>query len=223
MPRYSVFVIAVLLVSFPDLTSAQGPTVETAPGPGRIVLDDDREIALARSAAPPAVSADATVLVYRPGVGYEVGTRGSNGVTCLVDRSRVDSLEPHCYDAEGGETILRVRLREAELRERGLDEDAIRAEVDRAIRSGELRLPSRPAMTYMMSAGQVLVSDDGRNVGTWKPHLMIYVPYITADQLGLSGDPSTRAAMVVDGGSALANILIVVEGFVDPSEFEGDG
>lgn len=223
MPRLSVFVIVVLLASLPDPTSAQGPPAEAAPGSGRIVLDDDREIALARSAAPPAVSAAATVLVYRPGVGYEVGARGTNGVTCLVDRSRVTSLEPHCYDAEGAQTILRVRLREAELRERGFDEDRVRAEVDRGIRSGELRLPSRPVMTYMMSAGQVLISDDGRNVGAWKPHLMIYVPYITAAELGLSGDPSTRAAMVVDEGSALANILVVVEGFVDPAEFEGDG
>jgi hypothetical protein len=188
----------------------------------RAVLDPAYETALARSAAPPEVSADATVLLYRPGVGFAVGTRGAGDVTCLVNRSRAHALEPHCFDREGSETILRIHLREAELRERGLDAEAIQADIDRGIRSGELRLPSRPAMSYMMSAEQVLISDDGRNVGAWKPHVMIYVPYITAEALGLGGEPSTRAAVVVDPGTALANIMIVVEEFVDPAEFAGD-
>lgn len=218
MRKEALLAIALLLGARADAASAQDAPAESR-GTGRIVLDDAREIVLARSAAPPAVSADATVLVYRPGIGYEVGAAGSNGVTCLVDRSQVESLEPHCYDAEGGRTILQVRLLEARLRERGLDEEAIGAEVDHGIRSGELALPSRPVMTYMMSSGQVLISPDGRNVGAWRPHLMIYVPYITAEDLGLGGEPSTRAAVVVDGGTALANIMVVVKDFVDPAEF----
>lgn len=203
--------------------AGQSYTASDRGGADRIVLEGTYETALARSAAPPEVSADATVLLYRPGVGYEVGSEGEGDVTCLVDRSRAGALEPHCFDREGGATILRIRLREAELRERGLEPDAIQAEIDRGIRSGELRLPSRPAMSYMMSAEQVLISDDGRNVGAWRPHLMIYVPYITAEDLGLGVEPSTRAAVVVDPGTALANIMIVVEDFVDPAEFTGDG
>lgn len=201
------------------LAAAQSYAASEGAGEGRIVLERDEEILLARSAAPPEVSAEATVLVYRPGTGFEVAVEGSSGVTCLVNRSRVASLEPHCYDSEGSETILQIHLREAELRERGLDAEAIQADVDAGIRSGALRLPSRPAMTYMMSAGQRLVSDDGREVGAWKPHLMIYVPYLTSQAVGLGDTPSTRAAVLVDSGTALANIMIVVEDFVDPSEF----
>lgn len=203
--------------------SAQSYTASDRGGGDRVVLDEDYETALARSAAPPEVSADATVLLYRPGVGYEVGSEGAGDVTCLVNRSRAGALEPHCFDREGSATILRIHLREAELRERGEDPDAIQAEIDRGIRSGELRLPARPAMSYMMSSEQVLISDDGRNVGAWKPHLMIYVPYLTAEALGLGGEPSTRAAVVVDPGTALANIMIVVEDFVDPTEFADAG
>ena len=72
-------------------------------------------------------------------------------------------------------------------------------------------------MSYMMSSGQILVSDDGRNVGAWQPHLMLYVPYITATQLGLYGDPSLEAAAVFDEGEPTAHIVIVVKEFVDPN------
>ena len=180
------------------------------------LLERTHEVALARSAAPPEVSAQATVLVLHRG-GFVVAEKGDNGVTCLVDRSDPRALEPHCYDREGSETILRIRLREAELREQGRSAADIAADVDEAIRTGRLRLPSRPAMSYMMSAGQVLY-DAGRRVGAWKPHLMVYVPYITAADIGVSGNPSIPAATVFDEGKATACIVIAVETFVLPED-----
>ena len=44
------------------------------------------EIALARSAAPPSISADATVLVLGS-QGYETAVNGKNGFVCFVERS----------------------------------------------------------------------------------------------------------------------------------------
>ena len=40
-------------------------------------------------------------------------------------------------------------------------------------------------MTYMLSSGQRLVADDGREVGAWKPHFMLYVPYLESEEVGL--------------------------------------
>jgi hypothetical protein len=159
------------------------------------------------------VSADATVLLYRPGVGYEVGAAGAGDVTCLVDRSRAESLEPHCFDREGSATILRIRLREAELREQGLDADAIRARIDRGIRSGELRLPSRPAMSYMMSAEQKLISDTGQPAGAWRPHIMIYYPYLESKDL-YQGSPDMASGMVTGSGTATSSIMFLAPEFV---------
>jgi len=48
--------------------------------------DKGAEISLARSAAPEAISRDATVLVFGKG-GYETAVEGKNGFTCLVERS----------------------------------------------------------------------------------------------------------------------------------------
>lgn len=190
---------------------AQGTGAGQA-GP-RTVLPVVREVALARSAAPAAVSAAARVLVWN-GSEFEVAVEGSNGVTCYVARSWPESLEPHCFDEEGSRTILQVHLLQMKLQHAGKTSQEIDAAVADGLRSGTLRLPSRPAMSYMMSAGQQLISDDGRPVGAWRPHLMIYYPYLTQETLGLGDVPSPDAALVVDPGTPLSNIMVVVTDFV---------
>ena len=178
----------------------------------RALLARDREIALARSAAPPAVSRDATVMVLTER-GFEVAVQGTTGVTCVVNRSHPQSLEPHCFDAEASATILPMELRRTELLDEGKSAEEIDREIAAGLLSGKYRLPRRPAMSYMMSSEQVLYSDEGRNVGRWQPHLMIYYPHLSASDIGLRGEPSTVAAMVVDEGRALSNIMIVVKDF----------
>lgn len=42
---------------------------------------------------------------------------------------------------------------------------------------------------------------------------MIYFPYLTEEAIGLSGPPSPEAAMIVDPGAPLSNILVVVDDF----------
>jgi len=64
-----------------------------------------------------------------------------------------------------------------------------------------------------MSAAQELIGDDGQSAGAWRPHLMIYFPYLTEEAIGLSGPPSPEAAMIVDPGTPLSNILVVLDDF----------
>ena len=51
-----------------------------------LMTDRNAEIAMARSAAPPSISADAEVLVLGRH-GYEPAVKGKNGFVCLVERS----------------------------------------------------------------------------------------------------------------------------------------
>lgn len=191
---------------------AQEPALDRGLPP---LLPRDREISLARSAAPPEVSGDATVLVLERG-GYAVAEQGTNGVTCYVSRSRVISIEPHCFDREGTESILAIHVREAELREQGLGKEAIDARIAREIQEGTLRLPRRPAMSYMMSSAQELYNDAGDPVGAWRPHLMIYYPFLRASDLGLGEPNSFKAAMVSPDGGSESSIVIIVPEFIDP-------
>lgn len=176
------------------------------------LLPRDREIHLARSAAPREVSEHATILTLERG-GYVTAVEGTNGATCYVSRTWPGSLEPHCFDAEGSRTILPIHLRRAELREEGLSKAEIEADVSAGLLSGSLRLPSRPAVSYMMSAEQILYDDSGEYVGRWKPHLMIYYPNMTSSDIGWIGAPTLEAAVVVDEGTVESNLMIVVPEF----------
>jgi hypothetical protein len=194
--------------------SLAGQSVEGGRAGPRATLERDREVALALSAAPSEVTHAARVLVWTS-KGFEVAREGTNGVSCYVARSWPESLEPHCFDEEGSRTILPIHLRQMELWHEGKTDAEIDAAIADGLRTGAFRLPRRPVMSYMMSAGQRLVSDAGVAVGRWEPHLMIYYPYMTSGDLGLGAIPSTDAALVVDPGTPLSNITIVLETFVD--------
>lgn len=202
--------VALMLTAAP--ASSQG--VDGGKAGPRQVLPSQVELDLARSAAPPSVSDDASVLLW-DGESFEVGKEGSNGVTCYVARSWPDSLEPHCFDEEGARTILPMHLRRLELQHEGQPEEEIDRVIADGLRTGEFRLPSRPVMSYMMSAAQDLISDTGQRAGAWRPHLMIYYPYLTQEALGLGVVPSTEAALVVDPGTPFSNIMVVVEQFAE--------
>jgi hypothetical protein len=210
--------VPVLLVTVGGQGMAQSANAGRA-GP-RMLLPREREISLARTAAPPAVSRDATVMVLTER-GFEVGVEGTNGVTCVVNRSHPQSLEPQCFDAEGAATVLPMELRRTELLREGKSTQDIDREIAAGLLSGKYRLPRRPAMSYMMSPDQVLYSDEGKNVGKWEPHLMIYYPHLTSADLGLGGTPSTQAALVVDEGKAISNITIVVKEFAETASAAG--
>ncbi len=204
------FAVLVAAALSPAATSGQAPKL----------LPRANEIALARSAAPPEVSADASVYVLEPG-GYVLAEQGSNGVSCFVDRSQPAAIEPHCFDPEGSRTILPIRFAEAELRAQGRTREEIRAAVREGIESGRFVLPSRPVMSYMLSSAQELYNDEGRAVGAWRPHLMIYVPWLENADIGVTGTPSAVAPVVSDPGDPLASIVIVVPEFVHPQRAAG--
>jgi hypothetical protein len=186
--------------------------------PGRVgrraVLERGFEIALAKSAAPYNVSDSATVWLFADS-GYVVGARGTNGVECYVSRGWPEALEPHCFDAEGAKTILPMELRRVELLHQGKQPDVVEREIAEALAAGKFRLPRRPAMSYMMSAGQVLYSDDGRRVGRWQPHIMIYYPYLDGRDVGLATTDG-KTAMVTGNGGATSSITVIVREFVEP-------
>lgn len=178
-----------------------------------VPLTEEQEIALARSAAPAAVSADATIWVLEDGR-YRIAVEGSNGNACMVSRSRRRSLEPICYDREGARTVLAIEKRLVELRLAGGDRGAAWETVGREMDEGDLPLPERPAMSYMLSSAQRLVADDGREVGAWRPHFMIYMPHVRAEDLGIFG--RTAQIFVSRGGEPLAHLILVASEFVDP-------
>jgi hypothetical protein len=166
------------------------------------------------------VSAEATVLVLAEGAArWVVGEEGAGGATCYVSRTWPGSLEPHCFDAEGSKTILPIHLRTLEMGHAGATEEEIDREIAAGVAAGRFRYPSRPAMSYMLSSSQKLVSDEGQPAGAWKPHLMIYWPGLTKADLGGTGEgPAlSQSMMLVDEGTDEACLIIVYPEFVEPA------
>jgi len=147
----------------------------------RYLMERNAEIALARSAAPEAISRRATVLVLGRD-GYETAVRGGNGFVCMVERGWVGALDSpemwnprirgaDCLNPPAVRSILPLAL----LRTRMLLAGHTPAEVLAAIRErlGRAELPplEMGAMSYMMSKDSYL-TDAGAHNG---PHVMFFI------------------------------------------------
>ena len=173
--------VATLIILAATVTSAQKqPT-------SQIRFDSStprqRQIELAESAAPVEVSRRATIYVLSPH-GYEKAREGTNGFSCLVERQYVTTMEPECFDAEGSQTTLLVRLRTEEWRAQGKSEDAIAAEIEEGYKSGKCIAPRKPGIVYMMSGENWVFDPESKRVIHFPGHLMFYAPYMTPQDLG---------------------------------------
>ena len=204
-----------LLASTGSLAVGQAPPSGYPVKP--VPLPDAEEIALAESAAPAELSGKATVYAVRDGKVLTI-REGTNGSSCLVARDlHGGSLYPICYNAEGTRTMLQRELLEVRLRSLGVAEDSIDKAVATAYKSGELVIPKDVALAYMMSPKQVLFSSpkaEGRRVGAWHPHLMLYVPNATPEKFGLTGD-SGEPIQVGNAGTPRAEVIIKVQRWAD--------
>jgi hypothetical protein len=147
-----------------------------------LMADRSAEIALARSAAPDAISRDATVLVLGKD-GYETAIDGKNGFTCLVERgwmSPFDSPDfwnprirgPVCYNPPAVRSILPYTLNRTKLVLAGAAKAEMHERIVAAVATRELPAPEPGAMSYMMAKDGYLSDSDGH----WHPHLMFHIP-----------------------------------------------
>jgi len=92
--KKAILFLFVLTVLFVNITYA---THETAK-PAVLYLSDDEQIAIARSAAPPSISKDATIFIVGEDHKYKKVKTGSNGFTCYSDLDKIDVPVPSCMD-----------------------------------------------------------------------------------------------------------------------------
>jgi len=161
-----------------------------------LIADRDAEIALARSAAPPALSADATVLVLEKD-GYHSVIAGKNGFTCVVERgwmSPLDSADfwnpklrgPICYNPPAVRSILPYTILRTKLILGGSTKAQMVETIQAELAGDKLPMPEPGAMSYMMSKDGYL----GDGPGHWHPHLMFHLPRMGAASWGANLDGS---------------------------------
>jgi hypothetical protein len=129
-----------------------------------------------------------------------------------------ESLYPMCFDEEAAKTSMLREIRETSLRAKGLSEEEVKRSVEAAMSSGELPTPRKPAVSYMMSPKQVLFSSpsgDGVRVGAWSPHLMVFVPGVTRQQLGLAAQSAIEVFSFSEERAGHPELIVKVPAWSD--------
>jgi hypothetical protein len=151
------------------------------------LMPQDKEMAIALSAAPEHLRAGASVYVLKE-AGFVLARKGTNGFSCIVNRDHPLNQKPTCYDAEGSETILPKVLRFGELLRKGVPLEQIKSEIADGFRSGKFISPRRPGVAYMLSGDIKNYNASSGKVESFPPHVMFYAPNLTNKDIGSDGN-----------------------------------
>lgn len=154
-----------------------------APVSNYLIANRAEEIGLARSAAPPSIADNASVLALGAH-GYETAVKGTNGFVCIVGRSWDMSFgdpqfwnpkvrSPECFNATSARSVLPRYLARTERVLAGVSKSEMekREAADRA--AGTLKPPEPGSVCYMLSKGGYINDAAG---GPWHPHVMYFAP-----------------------------------------------
>jgi hypothetical protein len=144
------------------------------------LMDRDAEIALARSAAPDAISHDASVIVLTRH-GYETAVEGKNGWVCWVGRGWLGMFDhpefwnpkvraAECINPPAVRSVLPYAYKRTELLLAGHSKQEVIAAIKAAIDKKELPALEQGTVSYMMSKDSYLSDYGGHNA----PHMMFY-------------------------------------------------
>jgi hypothetical protein len=156
------------------------------------------EIALARSAAPPSVSAHASVLVLGKH-GYYRAAQGNDGWVCLVERSWTAGLDdpefwnpkgrgPSCFNPPAVRSVLPQYVERTRWALAGDTREEIAKKARTAYASHHFTDPARASFAFMLSKGGYL---NDQAAGPWLPHVMPFVAFnqIATWAAGWDGSP----------------------------------
>lgn len=178
---FLVQMVLVCSIWQPSARAGQAAYPSTMAPVSHYLMPERAETALARSAAPPSISAGATVMVLGQ-KGYVTAIKGKNGFLCLVERSWGDATHdpefwnpklrgPICFNPAAARTFVPIYLMKTELALAGKSTTEIASELASAFREKELPALEPGAMCYMLSKEGYLSGADG----SWHPHLMFFV------------------------------------------------
>jgi hypothetical protein len=184
LQNFLLSALALAAVIVPDSAAAQDakdPYPTMAPIE-QYLMDRDAEIALARSAAPDAISHDASVVVLTRH-GYETAVQGKNGWVCWVGRAWLSMFDhpefwnpkiraADCSNPPAARSVLPYAFKRSELILSGHSKQEVIAAIKSAIDKKELPPLEQGTISYMMSKSSYLTDYAVHNM----PHVMFYAP-----------------------------------------------
>lgn len=173
-------IVVALIASRPAAAQdAEQPYPAMAPVE-QYLMDRDAEIALARSAAPDAISHDASVLVLTRH-GYETAVEGKNGWVCWVGRGWMAMFDhpefwspkvraADCLNPPAARSLLPYAYKRTALVLAGHSKQEVIAAIKAAMDRKDLPPLEQGTISYMMSKSSYLTDQGAHNA----PHLMFF-------------------------------------------------
>ena len=172
--------VAALIATRPAAAQDSKKPYPTMAPVEKYLMARDAEIALACSAAPDAISHDASVIVLTRH-GYETAVEGKNGWVCWVGRGWMAMFDhpefwnpkvraAECINPPAVRSVLPYAYKRTELILAGHSKQEVIAAIKAAMDKKELPALEPGTVSYMMSKGSYLTDEDGHNF----PHLMFY-------------------------------------------------
>jgi hypothetical protein len=174
----------------------KAPYPTMAPIAQYMMASPAEEIALARTAAPASIAADANVMVLGSH-GYETAVKGKNGFTCLVERGWAANFDapvfwnpknrsPICLNAAAVRSILPAVLERTKWVLAGTTRSVMLERTKAEIAAKKYVMPEPGAMSYMMSK-QGYLNDEA---GHWHSHVMFWAGNTDGTTWGADADGS---------------------------------
>ncbi len=207
----STAVLAVLATRLAAQTAAPAATpaggaAPAAPAAPRPVPTAAQQIAAAVLPLPDSLRAGARVWGYGPDGAFTELRPGSGVMTCIADDPKDQRFHVACYHNSMEAFMARGR----ELRAHGANQTTVDSVREAESRSGRIRMPAS-AMLYSLNGPATSYDAATNQVHGARPLFVVYVPFATAESLGLSAIAKPGVPWMMHAGMANAHIMFVPE------------
>ena len=176
----ALILVAALIATRPAAAQDSKQPYPTMAPIEQYLMERDAEIALARSAAPDAISHDASVIVLTRH-GYETAVQGKNDWVCWVGRGWMAMFDhpefwnpkvraAECINPPAARSVLPYAHKRTELLLAGHSKQEVIAAIKAAIDKKELPALEQGTVSFMMSKDSYLSDYGGHDA----PHMMFY-------------------------------------------------
>jgi len=190
--------LACSAIAFAQVPSPDPDYLTMGPIERYLIPSASAEIALARTAAPPSISAEATILVLTK-TEFVTAVNGTNGWVCLVGRAFQGGLDdpelwswrnrsPVCLNPPAVKSVLPYYLARARWALAGATREEMAQKAQAAYASHQFTDPLPNSFSFMLSK-QGYLNDSVK--GPWHPHVMLFVATNQMDTwaAGFDGSP----------------------------------
>lgn len=222
MKRLFTWTLLLAVCALPFGARAAGSEGLPARGPiAAYLMPAKAEIALALTAAPPAIAAHAGVMVLTSH-GLVTAVNGTNGFVCIVERSwtapftdtefwNPQERGPDCYNPPAARTEIPQVVQETQWALAGLTIAQMEDKTKAAVADGTFKQPEPGAFGMMLSKQGHL----NHAHGPWYPHMMFFVPHDGVASWGANVNNSPTIS--VDRGPLSTLIMVPVLAWSDGS------